>query len=168
MGSETTAAVIGQQGVVRRDPFAMLPFTGYNMSDYFGHWLNLGRKLEASGAKLPKIYTTNWFRKDADGKFVWPGYGENMRVLKWMIDRIEGKVQGEKHAFGISPTYDELNWEGLPFTPEQFKQVIGIDLPAWEQELQLHHELFQKLEQRMPDELKAAKSALQQRFSATA
>ena len=124
--------------------------------------------LEASGAKLPKIYTTNWFRKDADGKFVWPGYGENMRVLKWMIDRIEGKVQGEKHAFGISPTYDELNWEGLPFTPEQFKQVIGIDLPAWEQELQLHHELFQKLEQRMPEELKAAKSALQQRFSATA
>ena len=168
MGSETTAAIIGQQGVVRRDPFAMLPFTGYNMSDYFRHWLNLGRKLEASGAKVPRIYTTNWFRKDADGKFVWPGYGENMRVLKWMIDRIEGKVKGEKHAFGISPSYQELNWEGLPFTPEQFKQVIGIDLPAWEQELQLHHELFQQLEHRLPDELKAAKSAIQQRFSAPA
>ncbi|HEY8047794.1 MAG TPA: phosphoenolpyruvate carboxykinase (GTP) [Ramlibacter sp.] len=168
MGSETTAAIIGQQGVVRRDPFAMLPFTGYNMSDYFQHWLNLGRKLEAAGAKVPRIYTTNWFRKDADGKFVWPGYGENMRVLKWMIDRIEGRVQGDKHAFGISPTYDELNWEGLPFTPEQFKQVIGIDLPAWEQELQLHHELFQQLEQRLPAELKATKSAIQQRFAKTA
>jgi phosphoenolpyruvate carboxykinase (GTP) len=105
MGSETTAAIIGQQGVVRRDPFAMLPFTGYNMSDYFQHWLDLGKKLEASGAKLPKIFTTNWFRKGDDGKFVWPGYGENMRVLKWMIDRIEGKVRGEQHAFGISPGY---------------------------------------------------------------
>ncbi|HXE48008.1 MAG TPA: phosphoenolpyruvate carboxykinase (GTP), partial [Ramlibacter sp.] len=92
MGSETTAAVTGQVGVVRRDPFAMLPFTGYNMSDYFQHWLDLGRKLAASGATLPRMYTTNWFRKGPDGKFVWPGYGDNMRVLKWMIDRIEGKA----------------------------------------------------------------------------
>lgn len=166
MGSETTAAIIGQQGVVRRDPFAMLPFTGYNMSDYFQHWLNLGRKLEASGAKLPKIFTTNWFRKGEDGKFVWPGYGENMRVLKWMIDRIEGKVAGEKHPFGISPTYEELNWEGLPFTPEQFRQVIAIDLPAWEKELELHHELFQQLEHRLPRELKATKATIEKRLAA--
>jgi len=166
MGSETTAAIIGQQGVVRRDPFAMLPFTGYNMSDYFQHWLNLGRKLEASGAKLPRIFTTNWFRKDADGKFVWPGYGENMRVLKWMLDRIEGKVKGEQHAFGISPSYQELNWEGLPFTKEQFQQVISIDLPAWEKELQLHHELFQQLEQRLPAELKATKAQIEKRLAA--
>jgi phosphoenolpyruvate carboxykinase (GTP) len=166
MGSETTAAIIGQQGVVRRDPFAMLPFTGYNMSDYFQHWLNLGRKLEASGAKLPKIFTTNWFRKGEDGKFVWPGYGENMRVLKWMIDRIEGKVAGEKHPFGISPTYQELNWEGLPFTPEQFRQVIDIDLPAWEKELELHHELFQQLEHRLPQELKATKAKIEKRLAA--
>jgi phosphoenolpyruvate carboxykinase (GTP) len=166
MGSETTAAAAGQQGVVRRDPFAMLPFTGYNMSDYFQHWLTLGRKLEAAGARLPRIFTTNWFRKGEDGKFVWPGYGENMRVLKWMIDRIEGRVQGEKHVFGISPTYQELNWEGLPFTPEQFQQVIGIDLPAWQKELELHHELFQQLAHRLPQELKDTKAKIEQRLAA--
>jgi phosphoenolpyruvate carboxykinase (GTP) len=166
MGSETTAAIVGQVGVVRRDPFAMLPFTGYNMSDYFQHWLNLGRKLEASGAKLPKIFTTNWFRKGADGKFVWPGYGENMRVLKWMIDRLEGSVSGQRHVFGTSPAYQELNWEGLPFTKEQFEQVIGIDLPAWEKELKLHQELFQQLEHRLPQELKATKAKIEKRLAA--
>lgn len=166
MGSETTAAIIGAQGVVRRDPFAMLPFTGYNMSDYFQHWLNLGKKLEASGAKLPKIFTTNWFRKGEDGKFVWPGYGENMRVLKWMIDRIEGTAKGEKHAFGVSPRYEELNWEGLPFTKQQFEQVTSIDLPAWEKELELHHELFQQLEHRLPQELKATKAKIEKRLAA--
>lgn len=166
MGSETTAAIIGQVGVVRRDPFAMLPFTGYNMSDYFQHWLNLGKKLQATGATLPKIFTTNWFRKGEDGKFVWPGYGENMRVLKWMIDRIEGKVQGDKHAFGVSPTYQELNWEGLPFSQEQFEMVISIDLPAWEKELELHHELFQQLEHRLPAELKATKAEIEKRLAA--
>ncbi len=166
MGSETTAAAFGQQGVVRRDPFAMLPFAGYNMAEYFQHWLDLGRKLQASGAKLPKIYTTNWFRKGEDGKFVWPGYGENMRVLKWMLDRIEGKVQGETHVFGVSPSYQELEWEGLPFTQEQFRQVTGIDLPAWQQELQLHHELFQQLEHKLPQELKDTKARIEQRLAA--
>lgn len=166
MGSETTAAAGGQQGVVRRDPFAMLPFTGYNMSDYFQHWLNLGAKLQASGAKLPKIFTTNWFRKDENGKFVWPGYGENMRVLKWMIDRIEGRVHGEQHVFGISPTYQELEWEGLPFTPEQFKQVTQIDIPAWEKELELHHELFQQLSHKLPQELKDTKAKIEKRLAA--
>ncbi|HUR89703.1 MAG TPA: phosphoenolpyruvate carboxykinase (GTP), partial [Ramlibacter sp.] len=146
MGSETTAAIIGQQGVVRRDPFAMLPFTGYNMSDYFGHWLQLGRQLQASGAKLPRIYTTNWFRKDENGKFVWPGYGENMRVLKWIIDRIEGQAQGDRHAFGVSPRYEELNWNGLDFNSTQFDKVIGIDRAAWQGELKLHEELFQQLQ----------------------
>jgi phosphoenolpyruvate carboxykinase (GTP) len=166
MGSETTAAIIGQQGVVRRDPFAMLPFTGYNMSDYFQHWLTLGKKLQASGARLPKIFTTNWFRKGEDGKFVWPGYGENMRVLKWMIDRIEGKVPGQKHVFGISPAYEELTWDGLPFSKEQFAKVIGIEPAAWEKELQLHQELFQQLEYHLPPELKATKAQIEKRLAA--
>src|SRR6478609_2086566 len=164
MGSETTAAITGQVGVVRRDPFAMLPFTGYNMSDYFQHWLNLGKKLAASGATLPRIFTTNWFRKGEDGKFIWPGYGENMRVLKWMIDRIEGTATGQDHAFGTSPSYGELNWEGLPFTAEQFEQVIGIDRAAWDKELQLHEELFQQLATRLPPELKATKARIEQRL----
>ncbi|GAC1535570.1 MAG: phosphoenolpyruvate carboxykinase (GTP) [Ramlibacter sp.] len=166
MGSETTAAAAGQQGVVRRDPFAMLPFTGYNMSDYFQHWLTLGKKLESLGATLPRIYTTNWFRKGDDGKFVWPGYGENMRVLKWMIDRIEGSASGQDHVFGVSPTYQELNWTGLNFSPEQFKSVISIDKTAWEKELQLHAELFQQLAYHLPQELGATKAQIEKRLAA--
>jgi phosphoenolpyruvate carboxykinase (GTP) len=167
MGSETTAAAAGQQGVVRRDPFAMLPFMGYNMSDYFQHWLDLGKKLEASGAKLPKIYTTNWFRKGADGKFVWPGYGENMRVLKWMIDRVEGgKTEGVEHITGVSPRYEDLNWTGLDFTAEQFATVTSIDKAAWEAELKLHAELFKQLEHHLPKELPETKAAIEQRLAA--
>jgi phosphoenolpyruvate carboxykinase (GTP) len=165
MGSETTAAAGGQQGIVRRDPFAMLPFTGYNMSDYFQHWLDLGKKLSASGATLPRIYTTNWFRKGADGKFVWPGYGENMRVLKWMIDRIEGKAKGTEHVFGVSPSYEELNWTGLDFSAEQFKTVTSIDKAAWEKELQLHAELFQQLEYHLPKELGETKAEIERRLA---
>jgi phosphoenolpyruvate carboxykinase (GTP) len=166
MGSETTAAIVGQVGVVRRDPFAMLPFTGYNMADYFQHWLDLGQKLAASGATLPRIYTTNWFRKGDDGKFVWPGYGENMRVLKWMIDRLEGKAQGNEHVFGVSPTYDELNWTGLDFSPEQFQTVTSIDKAAWGKELQLHAELFQQLAYHLPAELGETKAQIERRLAA--
>jgi phosphoenolpyruvate carboxykinase (GTP) len=166
MGSETTAAIVGQVGVVRRDPFAMLPFTGYNMSDYFQHWLDLGKKLAASGAKLPRIYTANWFRKGEDGQFVWPGYGENMRVLKWMIDRIEGKAQGKENVFGVSPSYEELNWAGLDFSPEQFNTVIGVDTAAWQKELQLHTELFRQLEYHLPRELTETKAQIEKRLAA--
>ncbi len=164
MGSETTAAAAGQQGVVRRDPFAMLPFAGYNMSDYFQHWLQLGHKLQASGAKLPAIYCVNWFRKGDDGKFVWPGYGENMRVLKWMIDRIEGKAAGSDNVFGISPSYAELNWNGLSFSAEQFHTVTHIDKAAWQTELGLHDELFQQLAHHLPAELPATKAAIAERL----
>lgn len=166
MGSETTAAIVGQVGVVRRDPFAMLAFMGYNMSDYFQHWLDLGKKLEASGAKQPRIFTTNWFRKGPDGKFVWPGYGENMRVLKWMIDRIEGKAEGVDHVFGVSPRYEELNWTGLDFSAEQFKSVTSIDKAAWEAELKLHAELFEQLKHHLPKELPETRAAIEQRLAA--
>ena len=166
MGSETTAAAAGQQGVVRRDPFAMLPFAGYNMSDYFQHWLDLGKKLAASGAKLPKIYTTNWFRKGEDGKFVWPGYGENMRVLKWMIDRVEGTGQGNEGVMGITPRYEDLNWRGLDFSAQQFSQVTHIDHAAWRKELELHAELFQQLRHHLPKELEETKGAIERRLAA--
>ena len=166
MGSETTAAATGQAGVVRRDPFAMLPFMGYNMSDYFQHWLDLGQKLAASGATLPKIYTTNWFRKGADGKFVWPGYGENMRVLAWMIDRIEGKGQGEDHVTGVSPSYEDLNWTGLDFSAEQFNTVTNIDKAAWLKELELHADLFKQLAYHLPKELGDTKAEIERRLAA--
>ncbi len=164
MGSETTAAAFGAQGVVRRDPFAMLPFAGYNMSDYFQHWLTLGAKIEGQGAVLPKIFTTNWFRKNADGKFVWPGYGENMRVLKWMIDRLEGQAQGEQTAFGIAPQYAEINWTGLDFSADQFASVTSIDKAAWAEEMQLHTEHFDKLAHKLPQELLVTKAELEKRL----
>ena len=168
MGSETTAAAFGQQGVVRRDPFAMLPFCGYNMSDYFQHWLDLGTKLTAAGAKLPKIYTTNWFRKGDDGKFVWPGYGENMRVLKWMIDRLEGQVQGRDTLFGITPNYSEINWTGLNFSESQFQTVTELNKAAWLDELKLHSEHFDKLAYHLPKALSTTKEALAERLNAMA
>ncbi len=166
MGSETTAAAAGQQGVVRRDPFAMLPFMGYNMSDYFQHWLQMGETLAASGAKLPRIYTTNWFRKGADGKFVWPGYGENMRVLTWMIDRLEGRCAGVEHVFGISPAYAELSWTGLDFTPEQFATVTAIDKAAWSAELKLHADLFRQLAYHLPAQLQETRSRIEAQLAA--
>ena len=166
MGSETTAAAFGAQGVVRRDPFAMLPFAGYNMSHYFQHWLDLGKKIEATGAALPKIYTTNWFRKDADGKFVWPGYGENMRVLKWMIDRIEGQTAGQETALGTAPQYGEINWSGLTFSAEQFATVTHIDQAAWAEEMQLHTAHFDQLAFGMPQALLDTKKALEDRLAA--
>jgi phosphoenolpyruvate carboxykinase (GTP) len=166
MGSETTAAAFGQQGVVRRDPFAMLPFAGYNMAEYFRHWLDLGKQLQASGAKLPRIYTVNWFRKDEAGNFVWPGFGENMRVLKWMIDRIEGHGRGEEHIFGVTPRYPDLHWVGLDFSADQYLRVTSLDLQAWRDELKLHDELFAQLSHRLPQELVDTKDRLIQRLSA--
>ncbi|MFM8761236.1 MAG: phosphoenolpyruvate carboxykinase (GTP) [Polynucleobacter victoriensis] len=165
MGSETTAAAAGQQGVVRRDPFAMLPFAGYNMSDYFQHWLNMGKKLESEGAKLPSIYCVNWFRKDEAGKFVWPGYGENMRVLAWMLERIEGKAKGQENIFGTTPTHSDINWTGLDFSAEQFNKVTSIDKAAWQEEMKLHDQLFEQLSYHLPKELVETKNALEARLA---
>jgi phosphoenolpyruvate carboxykinase (GTP) len=165
MGSETTAAAAGQQGVVRRDPFAMLPFTGYNMSDYFQHWLDVGQRLQQQHVARPAIYCVNWFRKGPDGKFVWPGYGENMRVLKWMLDRVDGTGHGVDNVFGVTPSYEDLTWKGLAFTPAQFEQVTHIDRAAWKAELALHAELFQQLAHHLPAELLDAKARLEARLA---
>ena len=168
MGSETTAAAFGAQGVVRRDPFAMLPFCGYNMADYFGHWLKLGAQMQAQGARLPAIYCVNWFRKDAEGRFVWPGYGENMRALGWIIDRIEGRAAGQATPFGVAPQYGEINWQGLDFTPAQFATVTRLDPSVWQDEFKLHDELFARLAERLPAALSQTRRALQQRFASAA
>ncbi len=166
MGSETTAAAAGQMGIVRRDPFAMLPFIGYNMADYFQHWLNLGRKIgERNPAALPKIYCVNWFRTDEAGKFVWPGFGDNMRVLKWMLERIEGTAGGTENVFGTTPNFTDLNWDGLDFTQQQFDTITSIDKDAWNEELKLHTELFEKLAYHLPQELVATKAELEKRLA---
>ncbi|MFD2364940.1 phosphoenolpyruvate carboxykinase (GTP) [Pseudoduganella sp. GCM10020061] len=162
MGSETTAAAAGQMGIVRRDPFAMLPFIGYNMSEYFQHWLNMGTKVE----QQPNIYCVNWFRTDAQGKFVWPGFGDNMRVLKWMLERIEGTAGGTEHVFGTSPDYADLNWEGLDFSAGQYEMITSIDTASWQEELKLHDELFDKLAHKLPQELVATKADIAKRLGA--
>jgi phosphoenolpyruvate carboxykinase (GTP) len=164
MGSETTAAITGQVGVVRRDPFAMLAFAGYNMSDYFQHWLSLGKKLMASGVELPKIYCVNWFRKDDAGQFVWPGFGENMRVLAWILERVDGKAKGKETIFGICPEYKDLHWDGLDFSAEQFNDVMTVSKSDWQAEVQLHSELFEQLKHRLPAELLATRGKIEQRI----
>jgi phosphoenolpyruvate carboxykinase (GTP) len=166
MGSETTAAAAGATGVVRRDPFAMLPFCGYNMAEYFGHWLDLGHRLLAGGAKLPAIYCVNWFRTDDKGKFVWPGFGDNMRVLAWIIGRLEGKAGGAQNAFGTTPSYGDLKWDGIQFSEQDFAKITSIDRAAWEQELKLHTELFAQLAHGLPPALMRVRNAIEERLAA--
>jgi phosphoenolpyruvate carboxykinase (GTP) len=138
MGSETTAAATGAVGNVRRDPFAMLPFIGYHAADYFTHWLNFGRKLP----NPPRIFGVNWFRKNAQGKFAWPGFGNNMRILKWVVERVSGKVTAVESPLGWVPRYEDIDWKGLNFTREEFQNIIAIDREGWKNELLSHEELF--------------------------
>lgn len=159
MGSETTAAAVGQQGIVRRDPFAMLPFAGYNMADYFAHWLNMGEKLEAQN-NLPKIFNVNWFRRDKNGQFVWPGFGQNMRVLEWIINRCENNANATDTPMGRVPTYEDLNWLGTDFSKQEFEEVTQQDQDLWLKELQSHNELFNKLGDRLPQALKERQEIL--------
>ena len=158
MGSETTAAATGKVGVVRRDPMAMIPFVGYNMGDYFSHWLKLGRSVP----RRPRIFCVNWFRTDAQGKFIWPGFRENMRVLNWIVERCQGKAHAVKTPIGYVPDFADLEWKGLEsFNGEKFRQVSSIDNAEWRRELKLHDELLQLLGSRLPQELASRRASLE-------
>ena len=149
MGSEMTAAAAGTIGKVRRDPMAMLPFTGYHMGDYFRHWINMQRSL----SETPRIFHVNWFRKDADGKFVWPGFSQNMRVLKWIIDRARGRAHGRETPIGWMPDYQDIEWKGIDYPKEKFDSLMSFDREAWKQEVLMHEELFILLHSHLPKEM---------------
>lgn len=164
MGSETTAAASGKVGQVRRDPMAMLPFCGYNIGDYFAHWLKMGRQ---SGA-APAIFCVNWFRLDQNRKFIWPGFAENLRVLKWVFERCAGRSGANACPLGWMPSFEDLDWNGLSFSRESFVELMRIDRQAWQIELDLQAEFFAKVGKKLPSELADTKSALNQAIAGAA
>jgi len=161
--SETTAAAAGAQGQLRRDPMAMLPFCGYHMGDYFGHWLNVGKKHEQS--KLPKIFYVNWFRKSAEGKFLWPGYGDNSRVLKWAFERIDGKAEAVETPIGLMPTKGSMDLEGLKIDGSAMDELLRVDRDAWTKEVDSINEHFAKFGDRLPQGMKEEVQNLRTRLS---
>ena len=164
LSSETTAAATGAVGVVRRDPFAMLPFIGYHAGDYFAHWLSMTKRTEES--KLPKIFYVNWFRRDRDGGFLWPGYGENSRVLKWVINRINGDVDAVETPIGLAPKPEDFDIDGLAITSEQVREANRVDLDEWRAELPLIEEWFAKIGKKLPEALKDELAGLKKRIGA--
>ena len=163
LGSETTAAITGKVGVVRRDPMAMLAFCGYNMGDYFAHWLKMGRAVKHP----PRIFRVNWFRRDGNGKFLWPGFSENMRVLAWIVERCQGRAQGEDTALGVMPRYADLNWTGLEkMSPARFAELSEVNAEAWKDELRSHDELFAKLGARLPGALETRRGRMHEKLAA--
>ncbi len=152
MASETTAAATGKVGVVRRDPMAMLPFCGYHMGDYFNHWIEMGEKL---GDKAPKIFNVNWFRLDDEGHFIWPGFGDNLRVLEWIIKRCENKVDAVETPIGYVPNADDINLEGLDFSMDTLKSILNVDKAQWTKEAEGIEEFYKKFGDKLPKELRS-------------
>ena len=161
MASETTAAATGNVGVVRRDPMAMLPFCGYNMADYFSHWLEMGKRIP----HLPKIFHVNWFRRGADGRFLWPGYGENVRVLKWILERVEGRGGAEETPVGFVPSRNALTLDGLQISPEALEELLRVNPEDWEDDLADSRDFFGKFGKRLPGELLEEHEKLSRRLS---
>ena len=161
MASETTAAATGAVGVVRRDPMAMRPFVGYNMADYFAHWINMGKNI----SKQPKIFNVNWFRTDDEGNFIWPGFGDNLRVLEWIIDRCEGKVDARESAIGYIPYAKDINVEGLDIDEKVIEELLSVDKATWLEEVKGIKEFYAQFGDRLPEELKKELDALEERLS---
>jgi phosphoenolpyruvate carboxykinase (GTP) len=161
MASETTAAATGEVGVTRRDPMAMLPFCGYNMGDYWAHWLKMG---ERGGDRMPKIFHVNWFRRDANGKFLWPGFGDNLRVLRWIIDRVNGKGKAVETPIGHLPTADAIDTAGLALPEGAMSALLAMDKKDWKEEARHMGEFFTKFGDRLPAELKKQREDLVKRL----